>query len=140
MFPLTPRLREILAKQLAKTESLQKETGKIIPWLFHRNGKQIKHFRRSWITACINAGFGKRITDTSGRVIKAIADRIPHDFRRTVVRNLQRAGVSRSAAMKMVGHKTQAIYSRYAIADEGMLKDAAVKLEQLHISDRKVNG
>ena len=41
--------------------------------------------------------------------------------------------------MKMVGHKTQAIYSRYAIADEGMLKDAAIKLEQLHVSSETGN-
>ena len=37
--------------------------------------------------------------------------------------------------MKMVGHKTQSIYSRYAIADEGMLKDAALKLAVLHEVD-----
>jgi hypothetical protein len=37
--------------------------------------------------------------------------------------------------MKMVGHKTQAIYSRYAIADDGMLKDAAENLERLHAID-----
>jgi len=34
--------------------------------------------------------------------------------------------------MKMVGHK---IYSRYAIADEGLLKDAAPKLTNLHAAD-----
>ena len=44
----------------------------------------------------------------------------------------ERAGVPRSAAMKMVGHKTQSIYSRYAIADESMLKDGAVRLSTLH--------
>ena len=136
MFPLLPSLREILERQLARTDALQKTTGRIIPWLFHRDGKQIKHFRRSWVTACVKAGLGKRITDKNGRVVKVVADRIPHDFRRTAVRNLERAHVPRSAAMKMVGHKTQAIYSRYAIADEGMLKDAGVKLQQLHISDR----
>lgn len=37
--------------------------------------------------------------------------------------------------MKMVGHKTQAIYQRYAIADESMLKDAADKLERLRSAD-----
>jgi hypothetical protein len=42
--------------------------------------------------------------------------------------------------MKMVGHKTQSIYSRYAIADEGMLKDAAMKLARLHDSDESVQG
>jgi hypothetical protein len=60
-----------------------------------------------------------------------VPHRIPHDFRRTAVRNLERAGVTRSAAMKMVGHKTEAIYRRYAIADESMLRESAAKLEAL---------
>ena len=54
-----------------------------------------------------------------------------HDFRLTAVRNLERAGVPRSAAMKMVGHKTEAMYRRYAIADESMLREGAAKLEAL---------
>ena len=33
--------------------------------------------------------------------------------------------------MAMVGHKTQSIYSRYAIADEASLREAAVKLAAL---------
>ena len=37
-------------------------------------------------------------------------------------------GVSRSAAMAMVGHRTQSIYSRYAIADSTMLQEAGEKL------------
>ena len=63
-------------------------------------------------------------------------DRIPHDFRRTAVRNLERAGVPRSAAVKMVGHKTEAIYRRYAIADESMLREDAAKLEALLAAQR----
>jgi len=39
----------------------------------------------------IDAGFGHVITNTKGKVIKKVADRIPHDFRRTAVRNLERA-------------------------------------------------
>lgn len=55
-------------------------------------------------------------------------ERILHDLRRTAVRNLERAGVPRSVAMKMVGHTTESVYRRYAIVDEAMLRDAAAKL------------
>jgi hypothetical protein len=38
--------------------------------------------------------------------------------------------VSRSAAMAMVGHKTEAIYRRYAIVDAGALREAAAKIDR----------
>lgn len=92
----------------------------MIPWLFHRDGKPIKDFRAVW--ACRSAGVPKRIA---------------HDFRRTAVRNLERAGVPRSAAMAMVGHRTESIYRRYAIADEAMLKESAIKLAAFHTLELK---
>ncbi len=55
-----------------------------------------------------------------------------HDFRRTAVRTLERAGVPRSVAMKLVGHKTEAIYRRYAIVSESDLREGAAKLAALH--------
>jgi hypothetical protein len=85
--------------------------------VFHRTGRPIKSFRRAWLTACQRAG---------------LTGRIPHDFRHTAVRILERAGVPRSTAMKMVGHKTENIYRRYAIVDEAMLKEGATKLQTLH--------
>ena len=131
MFPLTPELRQILEKQIELTEALQREKSMIISHMFHRDGKPIKSFRRAWLTACVKAGLGTEIRDSRGKLVKKISRRIPHDFRRSAIRNLERAGVARSAAMKMVSHKTQSIYSRYAIADESMLKDAALKLAAL---------
>jgi integrase len=83
--------------------------------VFHRNGKRIRDFRDAWTTACTAA---------------VVPGRILHDFRRTAVRNLERDGVSRSAAMAMVGHKTEAIYRRYAIVDAGALRDAAAKIDR----------
>ena len=62
----------------------------IIPWVFHRRGKPIKDFYGAWALACKKAG---------------VPQRIPHDFRRTAVRNLERAGVPRSVAMKTQGTK-----------------------------------
>ncbi len=46
------------------------------------------------------------------------------------MRNLERAGVARSVAMQMVGHKTEAIYRRYAIVNDADLRAAAVKLAE----------
>jgi integrase len=122
-FPLTPALRTVLEHQRARTRAVEKATGTIIPWIFHRAGTPIKSFRRAWVTACAKAG---------------VPDRIPHDFRRTAVRNLERAGVPRSTAMKMVGHKTESIYRRYAIVDEAMLKEGAAKLHTLHAAQASV--
>jgi len=112
-FIMTPALRAVLEKQRERTDWVQLEQGRIIPWVFHRDGEPIKGFRRAWKTACRKAG---------------VPGRIPHDFRRSAVRNLERAGVPRSTAMKMVGHKTEAIYRRYAIVDEAMMREGAEKL------------
>jgi integrase len=115
VFVMTPDLRILLEAQRAATDTLQKRTGSVIQWVFHwtKRGRPRKGFRKAWIQACLEAG---------------VPGRILHDFRRAAVRNLERAGVPRSVAMKMIGHKTESVYRRYAIVDEAMLRDAAVKL------------
>jgi integrase len=123
MFPLTPELRDVLSQQLEKTRQLEKATERVIPWVFHRNGKPIKDYYGAWDEACRLAG---------------LPDRIAHDLRRTAVRNLERAGVPRSASMKMTGHKTESVYRRYAIVDEAMLREGAEKLAAFHSSDKNV--
>jgi site-specific recombinase XerD len=128
-FPLTPALRAVLEAQAERTREIEKKTGKVIPWLFHRKGKPIKSFRRAWLTACLKAGFARLVSEKP-RVIETY--RIPHDFRRTAIRNLERAGVPRSAAMTMVGHKTESVYRRYAICDEATLREGAARLQSLH--------
>jgi integrase len=113
LFVMTPELKATFAAQRAETDALQRETGQIAPFIFHRAGTPIKSFRRAWLYACQRAG---------------VPGRIPHDFRRTAVRNLERAGIARSVAMKAIGHRTESVYRRYAIVSEGDLRDAARKL------------
>jgi integrase len=82
-------------------EQLAYHTGDVIcPFVFTRDGEPVKAFRKSWDNACAAAGYPTKI---------------PHDFRRTAVRNFERAGVSRSVAMQITGHKTESVYRRYAI-------------------------
>jgi hypothetical protein len=55
---------------------------------------------------------------------------IPHDLRPTAVRNLERAGVPRSVAMKLAGPNS--VYNRYAVVAEQDLRDGVAKLAALH--------
>lgn len=113
-FPLTRDLRACLSAQLADVKAFEHRTRRVVPWLFHRDGDRIAGFRKAWESACKGAG---------------VPGRMLHDFRRTAVRNLERAGVARSAAMKMVGMLTDSIYRRYAIVDSQVLKEAGEKLD-----------
>lgn len=112
-YPFTGALESLLKAQLAEHETLAK-AGRLVALVFHRDGDRIKSFRRAWLSACRAAG---------------VPGRLVHDFRRTAVRNLERAGVPRSSAMAMVGHKTESIYRRYAIVDAGALRDAAARID-----------
>jgi integrase len=114
VFIMNSELRQALEAQRAYTDAVQKEHGCIISWVFHRDGAQLKGIRKSWETACKAAG---------------CPGMIRHDFRRTAVRNLVRAGVPERVAMKLTGHKTRSVFERYNIVSEGDLADAARKLD-----------
>jgi integrase len=121
-FKVLPELADMLTAQWEHTKALQRATGRLIGPVFHRNGKPIKDYRRGWEAACEQA---------------KIVGRIPHDFRRTAVRNLERAGVPRSVAMKLTGHKTESVYRRYAIVSEADLSEGLKRLATLHDRDAK---
>ncbi|MDQ3950890.1 MAG: hypothetical protein M3282_11170 [Gemmatimonadota bacterium] len=44
------------------------------------------------------------------------------------MRRLERAGVARSVAKQLVGHRTDLMYSRYAITNETDLRDGLAKV------------
>jgi hypothetical protein len=39
---------------------------------------------------------------------------------------MERAGLSRSVAMQLTGHETEAVYRRYAITSEADLREASI--------------
>jgi integrase len=110
---LPAELHAALREQRVKTSALERREKQIIPWVFHRNGKPIGDFRTAWQGACRRAG-------QPGRLI--------HDFRRTAVRNMVRAGIPERVAMTITGHKTRSVFDRYHIVSEGDLREAARKL------------
>jgi integrase len=54
-----------------------------------------------------------------------------HDLRRSAVRNMERAGLSRSVAMKLTGHKTESVYHRYAITSDADLREGVSRLNRI---------
>ena len=50
-FPMTKKLRAVLQRQRERTTALEYETDRIIPWVFHRRGKPIKSFYKTWRNA-----------------------------------------------------------------------------------------
>jgi integrase len=89
------------------------------------NGDQVLDFRVSWRKMC-----------TVAKVSVLL-----HDFRRSAVRNMTRAGVSRDVAKKISGHQTDSIFSRYNITDENDLADAAAMIQaRREISRKTVAG
>ncbi|HKD65759.1 MAG TPA: site-specific integrase [Candidatus Binataceae bacterium] len=123
-FPLVSELRTVLEDQYQLARQIERTNGQSVPWIFfHLDGTPIKEFRDGWLNACKRAG---------------LSGRIPHDFRRTAVRNLIRAGIPTQTAMKLTGHLTPSVFDRYAIIDTGMLREAGTKLAtQLSLENRR---
>jgi integrase len=108
-------LADLLYRQRAHTDAVENKTGKSIKWVFHRNGKAIRDYYGAWRAACVKAGLGHVVKDADGST-RNVAERMIHDFRRTAVNRLEWSGVPRAVAMKLTGHETDAVYSRYSIA------------------------
>ena len=115
-FKYHARLAQVLRDQRTAVSRWEARHGRLCTAVFHWAGHPIKKLRRSWQSACRAAGL-------HGRLL--------HDFRRTAVRNLIRAGVQQAIAMKITGHKTDSIFRRYLIVDEELLAQATGAVAEL---------
>jgi integrase len=125
VFPLTDNLRTLFEDQHAEHLRLAK-AGHIFPYVFFRevatgrggskSPRRIQAFTGAWKAATLAAG---------------CPGRIPHDLRRTAIRNMVRRGVPERVAMQLTGHKTRSVFERYNIVSKGDLRTAAAQLSAL---------
>jgi len=78
---------------------IEREKNPDAEFVFIRSHQPISSFYKAWKSACDRA---------------KLPGLLFHDFRRTEVRNLVRAGVPERVAMAISGHKTQAVFKRYS--------------------------
>lgn len=109
-------LDEELEEVFLRQKELRKQAGALTPYVFTNpdGTDKVKDLRKSWLTACQNAGLGKRLF---------------RDLRRTAVRNLVRAGIPERVAMMVFGHKTRSVFDICNIVSPDDLKLAAQKQE-----------
>lgn len=115
---MSPELQGLVVVQIQRVRQLSRKLGRVLPHLFVHlrgcyKGQPVHDFRKAWSHACDKVG---------------LVGMLRHDFRRSAVRNMERAGVPRSVAMKISGHKTESIYRRYAIVNESDIQDATRRL------------
>lgn len=127
VLPLSGELLEVIERAMAdrRLDCLN---------VFHISGEPIGDFRKAWKTACIAAGLGHMVPTgkltRTGKPELTYKGLIPHDLRRSAVRNMVRANIPERVCMALSGHKTRAVFDRYNIVSESDLTSAA---ERLHM-------
>jgi len=117
----TIRMTEDVYQRLAPCAKDKQPDDALFTW---DDGSPVRDFRVAWSKMCKAA-------------------KVPillHDFRRSAIRNMIRAGVSEKTAMRISGHVTRAVFDRYDIGSDADLVEAAERIENRRIGRKLVTG
>jgi integrase len=111
------------------------------------DGSRVVDPRKAWYDLCVRSGLGELIPVKSRKhKFNRYVGLNLHDFRRSAVRNLVRAGVPERVAMDISGHKTRSVFDRYNIVNEADLIRASELIvagrqapEEVKITDTKTD-
>jgi integrase len=112
--PLDTKLAAIIERRRALRQVNVNGVTEMSEYIFTRDGQRIGSFEKSWRTACKAAG---------------LAGTIYHDMRRSAVKNLTDSGVPRALAMKVSGHRSEAVFERYNIKLDEQVRAAMEQAE-----------
>src|SRR3989304_7997358 len=147
---LTGELFQAILKQKAIMED---KKYSCCPYVFFREGKRIKDFRKAWAKALLKCGYRPTFKCKDCGTVTELPegikredltcqkcgsnnlkkhDKIFHDLRRTGIRNMTRAGIPEKVAMKISGHETRSVFDRYNIVNEEDLRRASEKVSMMH--------
>lgn len=107
-----------ICKQLLKILRKNPGSGPLFP---------VGNFRKSWNRACVQAGLGTLVKGPENGGYGTYSGLIPHDLRRSAIRNMLKSKNSEGTVMKISGHKTRAVFDRYNIVDEKDQREAMSK-------------
>jgi integrase len=119
-------LTRIIRAQRASASAFELRNGHPVAHVFHYAGRHLPEgLKRCWNSACQKAGLESRLF---------------HDLRRSFIQRCEDLNVARSSAMKITGHKTEAVYTRYAIAPRASLSAALRKLSKAEQNEHEFNS
>jgi integrase len=126
---ITPALEEIIERR-------RKARAVKCDLIFHNSGSPIVDYRKAWHSGCVLNGLGlfycrscrndqgkldsvldaKRTCERCGKRwdVPKYVGRIMHDFRRSASYEMWRSGSTIEECMEVTGHKTPAMFKRYA--------------------------